>query len=266
MNTRFRFLVRTAVQFAFCALIVPCHGQERDGTLTTGFDALSSKERSKIAALENKEAPEDKAYQIAMSDAEHAFQEGRYDQAMESYGAARKLRPYNVYPKVKMEDLQALITKEAIAKAANTPPIDSSITAAEPSLPKPLVMTVSDTFPVPVSAVPSAVMAAPMVETAVDGAVDPNPIAIKGRPHATAVTARPSSLESAPKPQVGSPTAPKAVGERSFMEAGAAVLERTVYEADRLVVYRRVAHKWGQVFYFKENHSITEREWKDRFE
>lgn len=267
MNTRFRHLVRIALPIAFCGMLMPCHGQEGNGTLTTGFDDLSPKERSKIAAIETKEAPEDKAYQAAMSEAEHAFQEGRYDDAMGSYGKARKLRPYNVYPKVKMEDLQALITKQAIAKAASTAAAGPAMAIAAPSLPDPLTVTVADTLSNTISTAPILVMTTPIaVEPAIKDPVVPSPAATVVPVNVTPVVARPSHPEVASKPMEEVPKAPTAVGERVFMERGAAVIERTVYESDRLVVYRRVAHKWGQVFYFKENRSITEREWKDRFD
>ena len=47
-----------------------------------------------------------------MQRAERAFQEGRYEEAIKGYEEARSMRPYNVYPKVKIEDLRALLARQ----------------------------------------------------------------------------------------------------------------------------------------------------------
>ena len=49
------------------------------------------------------------------------------------------------------------------------------------------------------------------------------------------------------------------------MEGNASVLEITVSEDDRMVVYKKVKHPWGQLFYFKDGESIGQRVWLQRF-
>ena len=58
---------------------------------------------------------------------------------------------------------------------------------------------------------------------------------------------------------------PTTIGERVYMEAGATVIERTVEDEGRNVVYKKVVHPWGQTFHFKDGLAISEREWKGRF-
>ena len=54
-------------------------------------------------------------------------------------------------------------------------------------------------------------------------------------------------------------------GEREYMEGNAKVLEITVAEHKHLVVYKKVRHPWGQVFFFKDGASVGQRVWQARF-
>src|SRR5690606_31017910 len=118
MNTCCAFLVR-----AFFALLLcwPSGLVLAQGELTKDFSKLSAKERSRIAAHENLEAAADSGYQALMQQADLYFQAGEYETALEHYEQARTLRPYNVYPKVKIEDLQTMIRRRNAEQAAPAP-------------------------------------------------------------------------------------------------------------------------------------------------
>lgn len=85
---------------------------QEDLSLTSEFAQLSAKERSKIAKKENMEAAGDVTFQGMMKEGEDLFQSGEYNAALDVFKNARQRRPYNVHPKVKIQDLQALIAME----------------------------------------------------------------------------------------------------------------------------------------------------------
>lgn len=255
--------------------VATCWAQGKDKSLTKDFAKLSAKERSRIATQETQEADRDTAYQRLMGTAEQAFREGRYEDALAMFEEARELRPYNVYPKVKIEDLQALIRKrdsetrppepipepipeplpetvlppaiEEIALQPTPPPVAE---AAAPPQEQP------ETPPLAEVKAPDPVVEAPaaMVEEKPD---TPRPVAAPSRP----------SREPAPPAAAAPPELPPApqLGERIYLEAGAVVTERTVEDEGKVVVYKRVAHSWGQTFYFREGLSIPDRRWEERF-
>lgn len=211
--------------------------QEKEGSLTTEFPKLSAKERSKIAAREDQDARQDQAYQALMEQAEAHFRAGDLEQALEGFEQARKLRPYNVYPKVKIEDLKAMI-------AARTPEAGPPAVVKDPPPPDPTIGKAE-----PTSVVPPAVQK-PAVDT------PPRPV-----PR----TDRTTVQEPRTKPVDQAAVVVAVPGERRFKEGQAHVIERTEVSDDGPVVYKRAAHPSGQVFYFKNGRSIEAREWNARF-
>lgn len=101
---------------------------QRDGSLTPEFASLSARQRARIAAQEEVDALADTVFQRRMSEADRLFQQKRFEDALSAYREARSLRPYNVHPKVKVQDLEALIARRA-QEAGPSPPASS---AADP--------------------------------------------------------------------------------------------------------------------------------------
>ncbi len=234
MNIPGPLVVRLALALALLAMAFEGTGQSRK-PLTDGFDRLSAKERTRIAEKETADAALDTAYQRWMQQGDTEFREQRYDEALEAYMEARRLRPYNVYPKVKVEDLQALIRKREAAKTL--PPEDG---------PEPI--------PVPSPPMESPSGAIAPVQTATPSAK--SPVGPAQPREATHVEPQVPKAETLP---------PITEGQRVYMEAGAVVTERVTDEDGRPVLYKKVAHPWGQTFYFKDGRSIPEREWQARF-
>ncbi len=208
---------------------------------------MSAKERSRIAAKEAEEAQKDASYQDVMRAAELSFQEGRYEEAIRGYEQARAMRPYNVYPKVKIEDLRALIARQAAEKDTTTiveeHPVDQ-----EPAQP-------------PVAATPAPQVADPEPSASQHVPADPAPPekaaepAIEGRQEKTSSQTSPPSLAKAAE----------GIIEQRYREGHAFVIERAVTIDGRLVKYKRVYHPHGQTFYFEDGFSVDERVWKARF-
>lgn len=252
MNTCCAFLVR-----ACCALLIgwPSGLTLAQGELTKDFGKLSAKERSRIAARENVEAAADSGYQALMHQADLAFQAGQYEAALEHYEQARILRPYNVYPKVKIEDLQAMIRRREAEQAAPAPLPATNAEAPPDEAPPPAPAPAPAPAPSPAPA-PAPTPAPAPVSTPVPPPTRPVPVP------PPAPTPRPVPETT---PESPSPDAPGQLSQRVYMEAGAVVTERIVQEENRTETWRRVAHPWGGTFYFKDGLAISQFQWDQRF-
>lgn len=230
------------------ALSVPlaCSAQGDRGSLTDQFPNMSAKERARIAAQEKDEAGKDGAYQALMQEGERAFQEGRYEEALATYEKARAMRPYNVYPKVKIEDLRTLLKKQA--------PTSDPVVVQKREDPVAVAPHAVDSIVVP-KGEPAAVTPPAPVPPAIPEE-HPTPKSDPG-----VVSPAPAERRSAAP--VGK--RPEGVIERRYREGHAYVIERAVEVEGRLVVYKRVYHNYGQVFYFEDGLAVDERVWKQRF-
>lgn len=211
---------------------------QRDESLTKEFANLSAKERSKLAKQEEADAAADAVYQDLMARAEKDFAAGRFDEARTLFQQARERRPLNVYPKVKLEDLEALVAKRAAEEAAKTEPVVESA-------PEPIVQ---DSVPAP----PTLKVASNTVTSA------PAP---QSMPETKAAPVRTEHYA----PPSEEPAAPPQEGEREYMEGSAKVLEIVVTEGKRTVVYKKVKHPWGQLYYFRDGESVGDRVWREHF-
>lgn len=220
----------------FWAALVLAQGQGLEGD----FSTLSAKERSRIAKAEEDGASKDAQYQATMSKAEELFREQRFDEALEQFLAARDMRPYNVYPRVKIQDLQALIARRDAANAAQEEVPGSAIDEPPPQKEGP-----------PRS---STVLSPP------DGAQS-KPEERPEQHSALPIVDRPKPATSVPD----TPSAPPADGERIYKEGRAVVVERNTTVEGKVAVFRKVTHPWGEVMYFKDGAAIPERVWTEVF-
>lgn len=285
MNTCSSFLVHVACLMLVSAWSVPCGAQGKDGSLTSDFKELSPKERSKIAAKETQEAASDSGYQLLMQQADAAFREGLYEDALAAFQKARTLRPYNVYPKVKIQDLQALIKRrdqELSEQRPAIPPPSDPVPAEVASHPVPVSPEQPVTTPIPPSAPPATPDAAATTPAAlpfppakaepmpIEQGVPPTPAKVKSpaetpKPTPPDLPAASSEIRSRLVVTPAAEVEPATLGERVYLEAGATVTERTVEDEGRTVVYKKVVHPWGQTYHFKDGLAISDREWNDRF-
>lgn len=218
--------------------------------LTRDFEKLSAKERARIAKEEQVAAQNDAAYQAIMGEAEQLFRGAQYEASLEKYQAARTMRPYNVYPKVKIQDLQALIAKRDAAAAtvmASAP--EPVVTKSDGPVPPPSSMEpVRKVEPLVIG--PAPVKAAPMVVEL--PAVRPAPI----KPDT------PKEFKSEPRPIVKRPASlppDLTESERVYKEGRSVVVERRIAEEGRIVEYRKVSHPWGEVNYFRDGIAVSGR-------
>jgi len=235
------------------------HAQDDDG-LARDFQKLSAKERARIAKEEQEAAKNDVAYQTVMVEAELHFRELRFEESMAKFKEARVLRPYNVYPKVKIKDLEVLIAKrdaeeaekqvEQIPKARSTIQIDPIEVEHAPGS-KGQVEGSTD----PVS-VPSTLPKAPESRVPLSHGPVPHPSVQHGK-------AAPVQQH---KEQVAEPLPPETEGERVYKEGRSVVVEVRLAQNGRLVVYRKVTHPWGGIDHFRDGTSIPDHVYNEAME
>lgn len=219
--------------------------------LTRDFEKLSAKERARIAKEEQAAAQNDAAYQAIMAEAEQLFQRAQYDASLEKYQAARTMRPYNVYPKVKIQDLQALIAKrDAAATAAVAAPIAEPV-AAEPVEPGPVPVFVEPVRP-----------SAGLVIGPKPGKTTPMVVDLPVAKPATVAPPPPAPYVPEPRKIVKhEPVPPPDLeeSERVYKEGRSVVVERRIALEGHIVVFRKVSHPWGEVNYFRDGIAVSAR-------
>jgi hypothetical protein len=243
--------------------MLPCASQlvaQRDSSLTSEFARMSARERTRIAREEGTLAEADTAFQAAMRAGEEHFRGARYHEALERFQRARDLRPLNVHPKVKIQDLQALLARRMDADrehSADQPPPSAEV--PRQSTPD----TVENEEPR--TSAPPPVDAHRPVHPAGSTADPPRTDQEDG--HATGVQpVRPATVPIQEERMTPPPAAlPAHEGHRIFREGRAVVEERVVQEGGRAVVWRKVLHPWGEVVHFRDNEAIPERRWQERF-
>lgn len=258
-----RCRVSLSIAWLSMALVLQTTASAQSGevVLTEEFSRLSAKERSRIAREEQDNAKLDHVYQGLMSSAESLFQLERYEEALVKYQEARALRPLNVYPPVKIQDIQALIQERDRKAAVMAREVNSPVEAPRPAMPEEAPEVVSPPPPVVMATgevpVPASVVVVPVEEpmrgSTSEGSVPP---------------ARPPRE---PEPAGVGPTdmvtqvLPDGVRETRYMLGSSQVIEREVVAADRRVLYKRVAHHWGAIYYFQDGQPVDERVWRARF-
>jgi len=223
---------------------------QRDSSLTSDFARMSARERARIAREEATLAEADTAFQAAMRAGEEHFRAARYHAALDRYQHARNLRPHNVHPKVKIQDLQALLARQVDD--------DREPGAEQPPHPKEQAPQHRATYAAQEAVPPTS------SEPKMDAHEPARPAGIpppSPKPERTTVIV-PVREEGAATPPAN---APVLEGQRIFREGRAVVEERVVQEGGRMVVWRKVMHPWGEVVHFRDNEAIPERRWQERF-
>ncbi|MBK6946174.1 MAG: hypothetical protein IPH21_16130 [Flavobacteriales bacterium] len=218
---------------------------QQDTSLTKEFAELSAKERNRIAKKEESEAISDVAYQAIMTHAEELFRDKRFEESLEQYKVARNLRPYNVFPKVKIQDLNALLHLRAEQAPAPSRSNDGITIEKLERPPEPVIIPEPPPTPIKPRVAVKAPTNVPDQETRPNVTVEKEII--------TPVHA--DDIEPIPDGMV----------ENYSKEGRALVCEREVTKEGKKTVYRRVVHPWGEKMYFKDRVAVPERIWVEAF-
>jgi len=88
-------------------------------SLTKEFSKLKSKKRIEVAKNESVESESDSVYQKLMLEGDSLFSSKNYILSLERYEQARKRRPLNVYPKIKISDVSPLVKQQITLDSLN---------------------------------------------------------------------------------------------------------------------------------------------------
>lgn len=220
---------------------------------------MSTKEKIRIAETEKIEAATDAEFQQLMSKGHDLFSEKHYLQAIRSYEKAAETRPYNVYPKVKIADIE-LSMKDTleILRAAEKEEIEKDkiqpqkVDVAEdeeklPETPKETIKRLDDW------------------EERERRKME----AQRKRENAKEEVGQPAQTQSGDVQKMSiedyrkelAETYPGGITETVSEEGNKVITTRVVVREGRGDEYKKVVHNWGGIFFFKNGDAVTERVW-----
>lgn len=227
------------------------------------FAELSSKERISIAKEEEREAKKDAEFQKTMQEGHELFMQKHYLKAIRKYEKAQERRPYNVYPKVIISDIELSMADTLVTLRAAE---ELELPQEKPEPNKP------ETKPVQKEVKPES---------------DPNQridewerqererrqkerdarereAAEREIEKANVEGLETLSIDDYQR-ELGSKF-PTGVTETISKEGNKTITKRIVVKDGKGNEYKKVTHNWGGVFYFKNGEAVTERVWKQETE
>ncbi len=219
------------------------------------FKKLSSKERIAIAEREEVQAATDMNFQGKMQEGHDLFKDRHYLKAIRSYEAAQSQRPYNVYPKVIIADIELSMKDTLAVLRAEEKKIEKQKPVEEKVQPKPEVP-------------------ADDIQKRLDDWEK------KEREKLQQQRENKSKTEPAPAPVSGdvpkmnieeyrkelAQKFPNGVTETVTTEGNKVITQRVIVKEGKGDEFRKVEHSWGGIFFFKNGEAVPERVWKQETE
>jgi tetratricopeptide (TPR) repeat protein len=224
------------------------------------FEKLSAKERIDIADRERLESKNDVAFQQLMNEGHELFEEKHYLKAIRAYEKAARQRPYNVYPKVIIADIElsmkdTLATLRAVEKEEKQKKKERNLDLKEkekkenpePDKPENTVERLDEWEEMERKKREAAREAQKAREK------EPQPRVMEG-------DVERMSVEDFRK-ELGEQY-PSGITETVREEGNKVITTRIVVRNGKGDEYKKVEHNWGGIFYFKNGDAVTERVWK----
>ncbi len=228
------------------------------------FADLSAKERIKVAEQEEIEAKSDSEFQRMMQTGHELFKQRHYLKAIHRYEEAQERRPYNVYPKVIIADIELSMkdTLEVLRKEEKKQQSqqDNQRTEAQKSE--------KDQQEMP-------------VETEAERLKRVNDWEKREREKRADERERTTEKQETVSPQPTGDIAimsvedfrkelgktyPSGISEEIIQDGNKTITKRVKVADGKGDEYKRVEHGWGGIFFFKNGDAITERMWKQETE
>ncbi len=221
---------------------------------------LSAKERIRIAENEKIEAATDVEFQQYMSTGHDLFSNRHYLKAIRSYEKAAEVRPYNVYPKVKIADIELSMKdtleilraaeKEEIKKEKPKPK-EPEVAEAEEKLPETPKQTMDRLDKWEENERQKLEAQRENEKTEKEQAQPPT--------QTKTGDVQTMSIEDYRKELAE--TFPSGITETVSEEGNKVITKRVVVHDGKGDEYKKVVHNWGGVFFFKNGDAVTERVW-----
>jgi len=227
------------------------------------FDELSARERIEIADRERIESKNDAGFQELMQKGHEMFEGKHYLKAIRAYEKASEKRPYNVYPKVIIADIELSMKDTlAILRQAEKEELSKKNQERKKELEKPEKPEQDETEEKPDD---------PMKRL--------NEWEEKERAKREAQRRRAEEDDRetpAPSPEMSGDVKklsmddyrkelgekyPTGITETITEEGNKVITTRVVVRDGKGDRYKKVVHNWGGVFYFKNGDAVTERVW-----
>lgn len=224
------------------------------------FSNLSSRQRIAIAEKEQIEAATDEGFQDLMDKGHDLFKGKHYLKAIRAYEQAQNQRPYNVYPKVKITDIE-LSMKDTleVLRAAEKEEMKEQ--------PKPQAQSAPDVAERPQETEKERMQRMDEWERKererrmAERERENKP---REEVQTTGGDVRQVSLEEYQK-QLAEKY-PSGITEETMTEGNKTIVKRVVVKDGKGNEYKRVEHSWGGVFFFKNGDAVTDRVWKSETE
>jgi hypothetical protein len=225
------------------------------------FAQLSAKDRIKVAEQEEIDARRDADFQRIMQSGHEFFKEKHYLKAIHKYEEAQEKRPFNVYPKVIIADIE-LSMKDTLAVLRKAEQMESERTVQK-EIPK------------------QEVKPEPEVESEAERQRRLEEWERNEREKRAEERERQKELEKPAttvvegdvpvisqdefREELGSKY-PSGITEEITSEGNKTITKRVKVADGKGDEYKRVVHGWGGVFYFKNGDAVTERVWTQETE
>ncbi|MFT4660155.1 MAG: hypothetical protein ACI8XB_000413 [Patiriisocius sp.] len=240
-------------------------------TVTFGqikYGSSSGKMKAKEAKKEAKAAKNDTAYQSLMDEGHELFSDNQFEEAIEKYETASNKRPINVYPRVKIADVQLAMlnyveeVEEPEITESEVPEITESEVPETPELKPEEDTTQADRVAAAyreeekkiIDSLPPAPKFDEPQVAEVGLAVGNIPAVVVKEEEVPKMTVEEFSEELAD-------SYPDGITEEILNENGKKITRRVVVKNGKGSDYRKVEHRWGGVFYFKNDEAIAAHTW-----
>lgn len=224
------------------------------------FSSMSSRQRIQVAEQEQMEAAVDTDFQNLMEQGHEFFQEKHYLKAVRTYEKARDKRPYNVYPKVKIADIE-LSMKDTLDLLKEEEKKELAEQRKRPDRAKPEEERADESREERLEKLDNwEEKERERLKREREKQTDkPNPPAGRSGGDVKRVSLEEYQKELAEK-------YPSGITESTSTEGNKTIVKRIVVREGKGNEFKRVEHNWGGVFYFKNGDAVTERVWKSETE
>lgn len=229
------------------------------------FSELSSKKRISIAEKEEKEAVKDQEFQTLMQTGHEYFKGKHYLKAIHSYEAAQGKRPYNVYPKVIISDIElsmkdTLATLRAAEKAEEQSrklkKAEKPEKIDEPKEEKPDTQVESEK-----DRMKKQQEWEKKQRERLEREREQKKEEEKAKPAEVKMAGDVAVLSTEDFQKELGEQFPNGTTEEMYTEGNKTITKRIVVTNNLGNEYKKVVHNWGGVFYFKNGDAVTERVW-----